>query len=367
MPPKPTPNTARGGSTGKVQRANVTNPLEQCVAKDNPDVLMGDGDDLQTLNDPHVGNDELSNPRARPHVHQEVATENDQAKKIFMDDPSPAMDDLRIQAGPSKKPEGDGSTSQLKRKAGDDESAEEKGHKHPRKEGPADSCCIQCAMNYNIFPSVLLKPLKSKLIFSSDLKCGRSRPCFHCFQTGKQHECVEVDIQTRCRPQLYRVQVAAKAHEADPNETTYETMNKTQAILVKMIKSIRHPTSKAKDNNKDTIEAIYIRIAFEQDIYATNDLASLREMPRLRNTLNIHGTKKLPSIASLDFTRAAHLEIIAAHLVGKVAVKACRHCSKEEGFFHECIVVPDKGKLTFFNGACTNCAITGHSCSLVEF
>ncbi|KAL8985387.1 MAG: hypothetical protein Q9205_000878 [Flavoplaca limonia] len=178
---------------------------------------------------------------------------------------------------------------------------------------------------------------------------------------GNGHEVKDPNEgSARYRFQLRRLQNEAIAYISNPNQTTEEALDTAQEKLVKMIKSVRQqkPTSsKAIPSNEIAIKNLFIRLAFKQDTYATNDLASLRDLPRLRNTLNIQGTKKFPLITSLDYTKAAHLEIVATHLVGTAADKACSYYSKGEGFFRECIAVPDKGKLTFLGGACTNYAI----------
>ena len=125
--------------------------------------------------------------------------------------------------------------------------------------------------------------------------------------------------------------------------------------------------NKTKPADKSEFEQLFIRLAFEQDIYATNDLISLRALPRMRDVLNIRGTKKMPSVASLDYTKAVQLEIVAAHVVGSIAEKACSRCSNGEGFFQDCVVVLNQQGLTFLEGVCTNCAFGNRSgCSMVE-
>ncbi|KAL9027246.1 MAG: hypothetical protein Q9180_007358 [Flavoplaca navasiana] len=350
------PKTMPSKHQAKSQRTSTATAQGQDAATGSPDIVMSDGENGRIPKTGVEASKIGSSNDQRDNRHGTAIGRNLSVTSI-VDGSGSAMEGLQIQDHQLNGSAGERLTTDKKRKADDDGNVDgnvDRAKKHARMEDPAEPCCTACAMWYNIFP---------------DLKCSKARglgaPCFHCFQQGKQHECVEVDA--RCRPQLRRVQIAAKAYAADRNVTTEGTLNKHQSTLIKMIKSVRHAASKVKVHNESAIEAIFIRLAFEQDIYATNDLASLRDLPRLRDVLNIRGTKKLPSIANLDHTKAAHLEIVAAHLVGDVADNACEYCSKGDGFFRECIAVPDKGKLTFLNGVCTNCAIASHSdCSIAS-
>ncbi|KAL8835991.1 MAG: hypothetical protein Q9176_006560 [Flavoplaca citrina] len=344
--------TTRGGDSMKRPRISTAYSHEFGMDMDGQDVAMGNGHEVKDPNEGSVagqGNQSSNHPGM--HSSQETTTDNHRTPVLTISDPGTTMDGLQIHGRIQDATGGESLTPNHKRKAEDDGLTLDMPTKVARKEDPADPCCVLCAI---------------------DLKCSKPRgvdtPCFRCFGMGKQHECVEVDA--RCRFQLRRLQNEAMAYISNPNQTTEEALDTAQEKLVKMIKSVRQqkPTSsKATPSNETAIENLFIRLAFKQDTYATNDLASLRDLPRLRNTLNIQGTKKFPSIASLDHTKAAHLEIVAAHLVGTAADKACSYCSKGEGFFRECIAVPDKGKLTFLGGACTNCAIACHTpCSLAE-
>ncbi|KAL8818369.1 MAG: hypothetical protein Q9223_002986 [Gallowayella weberi] len=270
-------------------------------------------------------------------------------------DPSTAMSGLKIQTDTPSNMAPEDMTCGHKRKASGDLFMDGE-IKHARLETRAEQatpCCVKCAMQYNIFP---------------DLVCSRPRgrpdgPCKDCLGSHKLEECVL--INARFQPFLKQLQDAAKAFLDNQTVTTEQVLNSAQTKLIKMIKSIRQqqPTSKseAKSLSYGAIEHLFIQLAFEQDSYATNDLISLRKLPRMRNTLDICGTKKMPSITSLDHTKDTHLEIIAAHLVGKVVDKGC------QGFFRECIVVPEQSQLTFLGGVCTNCALGGRSaCSSVS-
>ena len=75
-----------------------------------------------------------------------------------------------------------------------------------------------------------------------------------------------------------------------------------------MLKSCRHQQGAPKTPNHESERGrIFMRQASHQDIYVNNDLPTLRKLPRRRN-----GTKKMPSIASLDYSKSAHLEIVVA-------------------------------------------------------
>ncbi len=71
----------------------------------------------------------------------------------------------------------------------------------------------------------------------------------------------------------------------------------------------------------------------------------------------------------VEVVKPEHLEIVAAHLVGKVMTpyKFCAQKGpRSKGYFTECIMLPEALDYASFGGRCTNCAFQGVKCSHEE-
>ncbi|KAL9639742.1 MAG: hypothetical protein Q9204_000970 [Flavoplaca sp. TL-2023a] len=109
-------------------------------------------------------------------------------------------------------------------------------------------------------------------------------------------------------------------------------------------------------------------MVYEQDLHTPKNILELRKLTRVRETLNIHGTHKMPDVFHLNYTKPRHQEVAIAQLVGTVheGEGRCNRCAAKGGFFHECISVPAQDGKNFLRGWCANCLLKNQECSFVQ-
>ncbi|KAL8634904.1 MAG: hypothetical protein Q9226_009415, partial [Calogaya cf. arnoldii] len=116
-------------------------------------------------------------------------------------------------------------------------------------------------------------------------------------------------------------------------------------------------------------EAYVISFAMHQQTFVSDHLRLLRYLEKQRDKLTLrHGR----TIAEVELTKPAHLEIVAAHLIGQEAKTPCKLCAQEgskgkaKGFFAQCIRMPSTSEIDPLGGRCTNCAFKNGQCTFED-